>query len=380
MATAPTSPDDGPMFTTARGQDLQALLDDARDMARTQRAAAEAEEVMGPFQVQQASANFPEFNSSEPDVWFSQLEIFFKFAGVRKDGAKLYNVLHRLPKAIFSRIVIDLSDNMPAEKQYEWVKKLLCKIYGKSDTTKAEMILNLRQLGTSHPNALLNEVRGLIPASHRIHECSSCGHVDNLPPCPIAYTQYRTCLPPAVRRELPPVPANWGEVARDVEESWEANTSLQGNAVANAVQQEWPGALEQATPNFFQPNQPAFAPTPAMYGQPGPSVAYAWPPANTPPVPMVFQPENSFPIAAAHFKQTNPQTRAGQVKGIDPRPLICQYHAAYGDQALYCQVGCGYKQGNPQSAPKGNQTKKKKPQPKERVGPSGRKKHYNSEN
>lgn len=77
MATAPTSPDDGPMFTTARGQDLQALLDDARDMARTQRAAAEAEEVMGPFQVQQASANFPEFNSSEPDVWFSQLEIFF---------------------------------------------------------------------------------------------------------------------------------------------------------------------------------------------------------------------------------------------------------------------------------------------------------------
>lgn len=55
--------------------------------------------------------------------------------------------------------------------------------------------LNLRALGTSHPNALLNKVRSLVPEDHRRHECSSCGHMDKLPPCPVAYTQFRTRLP-----------------------------------------------------------------------------------------------------------------------------------------------------------------------------------------
>lgn len=317
-----------PLMHTAREDELDAMLNQARDLAREQRAAAAAEEGgMGPFSIQQASANFPEFNIKEPEIWFSQLEIFFKFANITRDGAKLYNVLHRLPKDIFSRIAIDLTDNLPDKRQYEWLKKLLCKIYCKSDTRKAEAILNLRQLGTSHPSALLNEVRSLIPHSHSQHECSKCGHVDKLPPCPIAYTQFRTRLPPPVRRELPPAPESWGEVATDLEESWEAHTSLQANQQVNHVNQQWPGNSEQ----LFQP---------------APSTSVSFAPTNA-----HLPPEDDLVIAAANYQRFQPGHSSSKVRSVDPTPLLCQHHLLYGENALRCQAGCGfYKASKPQGS------------------------------
>ena len=342
------------MFT-ARGEGLDAMLNQARNIAQTQRAAAE-EDGLGPFSIQAAGANFPDFNTAEPDIWFNQLEIFFRFAKIRKDGDQLYNVLHRLPREVFNRIAVDLSDNLPEEDQYGWLKKLLCRIYGKSDTRKAELLLNLRQLGSSHPNALLNEVRGLIPNSHKEHQCSQCGHKDTLPPCPIAYMQFRSRLPPAVRREMPPAPKTWGEVARDVDESWEAHTSLAGPARVNAVEtNDCLTTNPPIQPNYWQAG-PSSAPTTAQ------QVTFAQPPVTP-------WPSETMTVAAA-------QARLSQAPvHINPTPLICQYHLVHGDRAISCQVGCAYQAGV-QPKP---QNSKPKSKPKNRVGSHGRKKHY-SEN
>lgn len=95
---------------------------------------------------------------------------------------------------------------MPEYKeQFLFKKKLLCWIYGKKSSTKCQMLLNLRQLVTSHP-ALLNENSSLVPKNHRQNMCSSCGHVNELPPCLVAYSQFCTCLPPAICCKLPPEP------------------------------------------------------------------------------------------------------------------------------------------------------------------------------
>lgn len=225
--------------------------------------------------------------------------MFFRFEGIRRDGTQFYNVLNRLPEAVFERISAEL-ENLPEQNKYGWIKKLLLRIYSKSDDTRCSQLLNLRQLGSSHPSVLLNEVKKLIPDSHRQHECSACGKVDILPPCPIAYTQFRSRLPQPIRRELPVKPKTWGQVAAEVEESWEAHYSL----------------------------------TPA----PNPVAAVEQPQ----PTPKVNPPATESQVAAANFKPTQSRRR-----GTDQGPVVCWYHMQHGVKAQQCSEGCFFAQGKP---------------------------------
>ena len=266
-----------------------------------------------PYATCNTGATFPDFKVANPEAWFRQLEMFFQFSRIRADHTMYFNVLSRLPEEVYNRVTSDL-DAAPKGNSYPFIKKLLCKLYSKSATQKATQILNLWQLGNSHPTVLLNEVRKLIPASHQEHECSQCGHVEKLPPCPIAYTQYQHRLPPAIARELNPEPTSWHEVSKEVEESWEAHTSLGHPVPVQAVKSE-----------PVQPNKD-FTPAPAPTQEP-----------------------QEFAQASAVNQRS---------LKVEPTPLVCQWHAIYGK--MKCQVGCAF-QKKASQAPVPNPGKGKKP-------------------
>lgn len=295
MASPPTAQDEVPdqmLFTAWDTGGMSALLDQAQGLTSRSRHLLSENDDLGPVSVSQASTSFPDFKPNNPEIWFQQIEVYFRFAGIRKDGSKFYNVLNRLPEAVFERISVNL-EQLPVdldESQYEWVKKLLLKTYSKSDETKCSQILNLRQLGSSHPTVLLNEVKKLIPDHHKEHKCLGCGKVDILPPCPIAYTQYRSRLPQPIRRELPVKPKSWGQIAQEVEESWEAHYSLATAPATNSV-----AAVQQ---------QPA------------------------------TEPLNEATVAAAQAQPAKPP-KAVPRQDNAPLTVICKWHMQYGNDAHF---------------------------------------------
>lgn len=258
-----------------------------------------------PYDINQAAMRFPDFPEKNPEMWFTMLESFFVHANVRSQKNRFFQVLSRLPQHVLSVMDINVGAT-DMSSAYDELKRDLLQIYGTSDEQRVAKLVNLRQLGTSHPLQLLAEVMSSIPQSHRSCECSRA-----LPPCPFAYGQFRLRLPEKVRKELPLEPASWSVVRLAVREAWDKHCGLAPPVVAAAVSYSDPPSTAQND---------------------------AWPAV----VPGASAENVSF-------------VSARQTAGNANTPWVCYKHWKFGDGAYSCEEHCNYKA---EKSPKGGRQKR----------------------
>lgn len=344
---SPSSEAAPPMFT-AQEDSLGALLDQARELAqqavsrshptsptpvnsqarvrvRSPSPVPHRYEHLGPAVVSAAdiSAAFPNFKPSEAEHWFLLLENYFQFHRIRGDGPKFHNVLARLGDEVFRRIAADLED-CPSSGKYEWLKQKLCEAYGTSHVEKMDRILNLRQLGSSHPMTLLGEVKALLPQWHKMFVCPSCHEEAKLPPCPVAYSQLRSRMPKAIQREMSTEPSSWSRVSRDLAESWKAHSEIsQGTKAVNAVKTKPSHRVESPERvSFVAPKKGASTPRYLSSSEDSSG--------------------DEAPVAAVRFSSPARKKQSSRRSRLDSQPQVCSFHFYHGKYARQCRGKCDF--------------------------------------
>lgn len=252
-----------------------------------------------PYDINQAAMRFPDFTEGDADSWFEMIEAFFVHAKVRDSKAKFYQVLARLPQYILKLMKVNTMQ-MAAGQEYQTIKNELLAIYGASNETRIQSIINLRQLGSTHPLQLLAELMGAIPAQHE--SCMGCSLPQ--PPCPVAYGIFRLRLPEKVRTELPTEPNTWSEVRVAVRTAWDKHFGLAK-----------PNQVSAAAANFSGDND-----------HPASSQL------------------SSEECSAAFRQKQRPQAQARPRTEAQARPDVCYHHYTFGEDARRCHSSCKFNQ------------------------------------
>lgn len=103
----------------------------------------------------------PLFGASNPRVWFTQVEAFFRFRRISSQPTMFSYVATQLPTEIASE-VIDILDPMPTESPYDKLKHAVLKRTTSSDEARLQQLLSGVQLGDRTPSQLLRHMRGLV--------------------------------------------------------------------------------------------------------------------------------------------------------------------------------------------------------------------------
>ena len=103
----------------------------------------------------------PVFWSTQPAVWFSQVEAQFHIRKISEDTTKYYYVVAALDQSTACRL-LDLLEAPPAEDKYESLKQRLLKTFGLSRSDRATKLLHMQVLGDRKPSELMDEMLSLL--------------------------------------------------------------------------------------------------------------------------------------------------------------------------------------------------------------------------
>lgn len=103
----------------------------------------------------------PVFGISNPRVWFTQVEAFFRFRKITSQPTMFSYVATQLPTDIASE-VIDVLDPMPEENPYDKIKAAVLKRTMASDESRLQQLLSGVELGDRTPSQLLRHMRSLV--------------------------------------------------------------------------------------------------------------------------------------------------------------------------------------------------------------------------
>ena len=106
------------------------------------------------------AVKLPTFWSSQPDVWFAQVEAQFHLRKITADETKYYHVLAALDQDTATKL-IDLITSPPVEDKYNALKTRLTETYGLSERERASRLLHFRPLGDTKPSVLMDEMLAL---------------------------------------------------------------------------------------------------------------------------------------------------------------------------------------------------------------------------
>ncbi|CAH8659907.1 unnamed protein product [Dicrocoelium dendriticum] len=107
------------------------------------------------------SFNLPAFGASNPRVWFTQIEAYFRFRRITTQETMFSYVATQLPTDIATE-VIDVLDPMPTEFPYDTLKAAVLKRTTASDESRLKQLLSGVELGDRSPSQLLRHMRTLV--------------------------------------------------------------------------------------------------------------------------------------------------------------------------------------------------------------------------
>ena len=111
-------------------------------------------------QINASSIKLPPFWSSDPELWFHQIEAQFTLRRITNQETKFNYVIGNL-SADQSQMIM----TPPQENQYNVLRQALIERYSATDQQKLQQLLQL-QLGELKPTQLLREMRRLSPAQN----------------------------------------------------------------------------------------------------------------------------------------------------------------------------------------------------------------------
>ena len=117
-----------------------------------------------------ASLKLPPFWTSDPEMWFLQVESLFELKGITNDRTKFNHIVSVLEHEVASQ-VLDLLRSPPSSESYNSLRYRLIAIYKMSDFQRMERLFSLQDLGTQRPSALLATMVTYLPNRE---EASSC--------------------------------------------------------------------------------------------------------------------------------------------------------------------------------------------------------------
>ena len=172
----------------------------------------------------------PTFWTSQPDVWFAQVEAQFTLRGIAADDTKYYYVLAALDQSTATRL-LDLINNPPAHDKYKALKDRLIDTFGLNQRERASRLLHFRPLGDSKPSALMDEMLALL-GDH--------------PPCLLFEQLFLERLPEDIRIQLVDSKiADHRQLAKHADALW---SSREMGPDTNAVLRRQSAKQKQSTP------------------------------------------------------------------------------------------------------------------------------------
>lgn len=102
----------------------------------------------------------PTFWTSDPDIWFSQVEAQFAIRGITGDTTQFHYIITALDSTA-AKEVRALIVTPPAAGKYQAIKTALIKAFGKTQAAKDAELLSISGLGDRTPSALLRHMDSL---------------------------------------------------------------------------------------------------------------------------------------------------------------------------------------------------------------------------
>ncbi|XP_012939640.1 uncharacterized protein LOC106012154 [Aplysia californica] len=103
------------------------------------------------------SLKLPTFWTTNPEAWFAQAEAQFAICCVTVDDTKYYHVVASLDSQTATR-ALSVLVSPPQEHKYETIKTFLLSAFGKSESERAHLLLNIQRLGDRKPSELMDSM------------------------------------------------------------------------------------------------------------------------------------------------------------------------------------------------------------------------------
>lgn len=112
------------------------------------------------IKISAVSPKLPPFWSTNPEVWFAQVEANFTISGIKDDNTKYCHVIATIDCKQLSSVQ-DIIKSPPATNKYDALKTRLLKEYSSTETEKLNKLLQTMELGDRKPSQLLREMQSL---------------------------------------------------------------------------------------------------------------------------------------------------------------------------------------------------------------------------
>lgn len=111
-------------------------------------------------EVNKVAIKVPPFWSSNPSLWFRQLEIQFALNGITADMTKFYYAMSQL-ELKYLQEVEDVVNNLPATGKYDRFKDELIRRLSKSEEQRIKQLLEQEEIGDRTPSQFLRHLKTL---------------------------------------------------------------------------------------------------------------------------------------------------------------------------------------------------------------------------
>lgn len=121
-----------------------------------------------PPAINNVAIKLPEFWTTNPALWFKQVEAAFRRGRVTVSATKYDHVLVKLPIEVLDSVadVVNAIDDDTVDP-YEQLKARLISDYGLSKWQRAARIIDHPGLGDSRPSALMSQLLSLLPPDEK---------------------------------------------------------------------------------------------------------------------------------------------------------------------------------------------------------------------
>lgn len=107
----------------------------------------------------------PIYGTSDPRVWFLQIEAFFRFRKITSQSSMFSYVVTQIPTDVAKEIA-DMIDPMPDDCPYDKLKSAILKRTTKSEESMLQQLLTDVELGDRSPSQLLRHMKALVGNSN----------------------------------------------------------------------------------------------------------------------------------------------------------------------------------------------------------------------
>ena len=247
-------------------------------------------------QLASISLGLPSFWSTHPDAWFINIESQFALANITREETKFHKVVAALPEDIATQ-VLDITQSSYQAGNYTKLKTAILKLFTKSKAKRLDELLECANIQNMKPSAILRKLRNLTGATNPADRIK----LEDDDFKQLFIRALPRCLQGPINIISPDHTVT--ELAEKADRYYESNPP-QPNSIA-AIQHPPTSAAEiSAVQDEIAALRKAIAKTNTSR-------------AALPKPKRIFQPTN--------------------------RPLLCWYHAQFGDQARKCdgqQSGC----------------------------------------